>query len=152
MASLSNSWISQEVLLRTDHIMIAVPSVVFVARVIVQIYRRRTRVEWQDGWLYLAFAAFIAFSTCYVIITPVFFKLEKYQADPTNPANLWPTMAKDTTFIAQVMWCSGMMFWTCLWAVKFSFLALYKKLLVGLSRTWFWTYWGIVAFSVVVRG
>jgi hypothetical protein len=144
------SWISEDGLLRTDYAMIALASTVFVARLVVQTWRRR-QLEWQDAWLFLAFAAFITFASLYVKITPVFFKIEPLQKDPTNPANMWPGMQKDIIFTSRVMWCSGMLFWTCLWSVKFSLLALYKKLLVGLSNTWIWLYWGIVGFCVLVR-
>lgn len=145
-----NSWISQNDLLRTDYAMIALTSTVFIARTVVQILRRKT-IEFQDGWLYVAFAAFISFSTCFIIITPTFFKIETYQKDPTNPASMWAGMAKDVKFASQIMWSSGFMFWTCLWCVKASLLALYKKLLVGLSSAWIWTYWIIVAFCALVR-
>jgi hypothetical protein len=60
-------------------------------------------------------------------------------------------MQKDIKLTTEVIFTSGVMFWTCLWCVKFSLLALYKKLLVGLSSAWVYTYWSIVVFCVLVR-
>lgn len=145
MAS-TNNWISQNDLLRTDYAMIALTSTVFVARVVVQAWRRRT-VEMQDIWLYVAFAAYLTFSILYVIITPFFFKLELLQKGEIAG---WEGMQKDLKFISKVMWSSGMEFWTCLWFVKFSLLALYKKLLVGMPKVYLWTWWGTVIFCIIV--
>ncbi|KAH7371560.1 hypothetical protein BKA66DRAFT_423769 [Pyrenochaeta sp. MPI-SDFR-AT-0127] len=144
MAS-TNNWISQNELLRTDYAMIALTSAIFIVRVIVQGWRRRT-VEMQDIWLYVAFAAYLTFSILYVIITPLFFKLEQLQKGEITG---WVGMQKDIQFTSKVMWSSGMEFWTCLWFVKFSLLAFYKKLLVGMPRVYLWTWWGTIVFCII---
>ncbi|CAO2652282.1 Nn.00g005650.m01.CDS01 [Neocucurbitaria sp. VM-36] len=144
MAS-TNNWISQEELLRTDYAMIALTSTVFVARIIVQIWRRKT-VEMQDIWLYIAFAAYLTFSILYIIITPIFFKLE---ALTKGELTGWVGMQQDIKLASEIMWSSGMEFWTCLWCVKFSLLALYKKLLVGMPNAYLWTWWGTLVFCII---
>jgi hypothetical protein len=142
------SWISQNYLLRTDYAILAFTSIIFIARVVVQVWRRN-KFEWQDGWLYIAFAAYLALCITYTHITPTFFKLEQL----AKGENLgWEGMHKDIRLTTEVIFTSGIMFWTCLWCVKFSLLALYKKLLVGVSYAWTYTYWSIVLFCVLVRG
>lgn len=127
--------------------MMAFTSTVFVARVIVQVWRRRT-FEAQDALLYIAFAAYLAFTILYVVITPIFFKLEALAKGELAP---WPSMPQDLKLASEVMWCSGMLYWTCLWFVKFSLLALYKKLLAGMPDVYRWTWWGTLVFCILVR-
>ncbi|KAF2850315.1 hypothetical protein T440DRAFT_532115 [Plenodomus tracheiphilus IPT5] len=61
----------------------------------------------------------------------------------------WPSMPADLKFTSEVMWCSGMLYWTCLWFVKFSLLALYKKLLLGMPNAYRWTWWATLIFCVL---
>jgi hypothetical protein len=142
----ANNWISQHDLLRTDYAMMAFTSTVFVARVIVQVLRRKT-FEAQDGLLYVAFLAYLAFTILYVVITPIFYRIQALTAGEIAP---WPTMAKDIKLASEVMWSSGMCYWTCLWFVKFSLLALYKKLLLAMPKLYVRTWWGTLIFSIVV--
>jgi hypothetical protein len=141
------SWIPQNALLRADYAMLALTSTIFLVRVAVQVCRRK-KFEWQDGWLYTAYAAYLAMCILYTHITPTFFKLE--QLAKGNIKN-WAGMQQDIKLTTEVIFTSGVMFWTCLWCVKFSLLALYKKFLVGASHAWNYTYWSIVAFCILVR-
>jgi len=145
--SAEDSWISQSNLLRADYALLALTSTVFVARVVVQ-FSRRKNFEWQDGWLYIAYAAFLAMCILYTHITPTFFKLEQLTS---GEIQYWHGMQGDIKLTTEVIFSSGVLFWTCLWCIKFSLLALYKKLLVGLTNTWIYLYWGIVVFCVLVR-
>lgn len=140
------SWIALDDLLRTDYAMLSVTSAVFVARIIVQLWHRKN-IEWQDGWLYIAFAAYLTMCILYTHITPTLFKLEKLNH---GEIEYWDSMQEDVKLTTEVMFTSGVLFWTCLWAVKFSLLALYKKLLLGLEIIWVYIYWGIVVFCVLV--
>jgi len=141
-----NSWISQHHLLRTDYGIIASTSTVFIVRVIAQVRHRRT-VEAQDVLLYIAFAAYLAFAILYVVITPVFFKIDALEKGEIAP---WPSMPEDVKLTSEVMWQSGMEYWTCLWFVKFSLLALYKKLLLGMPNVYRWIWWGTLIFCILV--
>ena len=145
--SAEDNWISQNDLLRTDYAMMALTSTVFVARVSVQVWRRKA-IEWHDGWLYVAFAAYLALCILYTHITPTLFKIEQLTK---GEIQYWEGMQKDIKLTTEVIFSSGTMFWTCLWCIKFSLLSLYKKLLVGLSNTWIYLYWGILVFCVLVR-
>lgn len=147
-SSSDNGWISEKALLRTDYSMISLTSAVFVARIAVQIWRRRT-VEWQDAFLYVAYAAYITFSVLYIVITPTIFNVERLKAGELSG---WEGMANNIKFMSQVLWSSGIEFWTCLWFVKFSLLALYKKLLLGLPKVYLWIWRGIVVFCALVCG
>ncbi|CAN9139578.1 unnamed protein product [Alternaria alternata] len=138
-------WISQHDLLRIDYAMLAMTSTVFVARIGVQAWRRKP-IEAQDILLYIAFAAYLAFTILYIVITPIFFKIQELQLGRIVP---WPTMMKDVILASRVMWQSGIEYWTCLWFVKFSLLALYKKLLSGMPKKYLYIWWGTLIFCVV---
>ncbi|CAN9121313.1 unnamed protein product [Alternaria alternata] len=138
-------WISQHDLLRIDYAMLAMTSIVFVARIGVQAWRRKP-IEAQDILLYIAFAAYLAFTILYIVITPIFFKIQELQLGRIVP---WPTMMKDVILASRVMWQSGIEYWTCLWFVKFSLLALYKKLLSGMPKNYLYIWWGTLIFCVV---
>jgi hypothetical protein len=144
--STGSDWISQHDLLRADYAMLVLTSTVFVSRLGVQVRRRKT-IEAQDILLYIAFLAYLAFTILYIVITPIFFKIQALEAGRIAP---WSTFAPDLRFASIVMWQSGMEYWTCLWFVKFSLLALYKKLLVGMPRAYVWTWWGTLIFCMVV--
>ncbi|KAL6174397.1 hypothetical protein ACJQWK_00520 [Exserohilum turcicum] len=138
-------WISQHDLLRSDYVMVAMTSAVFAVRVALQAWRRKA-VEAQDILLFIAFLAYLAFAILYIVITPIFFKIQALQAGLVAP---WPTMMTDIRFASKVMWQSGMEYWTCLWFVKLSLLVLYKKLLVGMPKVYLWTWWGTLIFCIV---
>jgi hypothetical protein len=145
--STGSDWISQHDLLRTDYAMLALTSTVFVCRLGVQAWRRKT-IEAQDILLYIAFLAYLAFTILYIIVTPIFFKVQALETGQVAP---WATFAADLRFVSIVMWQSGIEYWTCLWFVKFSLLALYKKLLVGMPRPYLWTWRGTLVFCIVVN-
>lgn len=126
--------------------MVAMTSAVFAVRVALQAWRRKA-VEAQDILLFIAFLAYLAFAILYIVITPIFFKIQALQAGLVAP---WPTMMTDIRFASKVMWQSGMEYWTCLWFVKLSLLVLYKKLLVGMPKVYLWTWWGTLIFCIVV--
>ncbi|KAF7575791.1 hypothetical protein PtrM4_000310 [Pyrenophora tritici-repentis] len=130
-------WIAQHDLLRIDYAMLSITSTVFAMRAGIQLWRRR-HIEAQDILLCIAFLAYLAFTILYIVITPIFFKIQALQAGQIAP---WPTMMADIKFTSEVMWQSGMEYWTCLWFVKFSLLALYKKLLAGMPKAYLWTWW-----------
>ncbi|KAL6711709.1 hypothetical protein ACN47E_004643 [Coniothyrium glycines] len=141
----ANDWIAQRVLLRTDYAMLALTSTVFIARIAVQFSRRR-RFEVQDALLYVAFLAYLAFTILYIVITPIFYNLQALEGGQIAP---WPRFAQDLKLASEVMWSSGMCYWTCLWFVKFSLLALYKKLLVGMPKLYVSIWWCTLVFCIV---
>ncbi|KAG9193538.1 hypothetical protein G6011_03573 [Alternaria panax] len=143
--STGTDWILQHDLLRIDYAMLAMTSTVFVARVVVQVWRRKP-VEAQDILLYIAFAAYLAFTILYIIITPIFFNIQELQLGRIAP---WPTMTQDIILASRVMWQSGIEYWTCLWFVKFSLLALYKKLLSGMPKKYLYIWWATLVFCIV---
>jgi hypothetical protein len=144
--STGSDWISQHDLLRTDYAMLALTCTVFVGRLGVQAWRRK-RIEVQDILLYIAFLAYLAFTILYIYITPIFFKVQALEAGRIVP---WPAFAADLRLASEVMWQSGIEYWTCLWFVKFSLLALYRKLLVGMPKTYLWVWKGTLSFCIVV--
>lgn len=88
--------------------MVAFTSLVFVVRHIIQIQQRKT-FEAQDSLLYVAFIAYLSSSRLYVITTPIFFKIKALQKGKIAP---WSSIAKDLKFASEIMWSSGMVYWT----------------------------------------
>ncbi|OAL38691.1 hypothetical protein AYO20_01897 [Fonsecaea nubica] len=119
----------------------------FVAgfRIFVSAEQQR-RFGWDDGWLLAAYIFFLALSILYIVAAPTMFRLTKL-ADGQIP--LYPTVADDGLFIQKIFFVTTSGLWLCLWCVKFSLMAVYKKLMKALPhkiRLW----WAVVIFCVVV--
>lgn len=146
MSTTGVDWISQQDLLRSDYAMLAITSAVFTTRAGAQIWRRRA-IQTQDVLLFIAFLAYLTFTILFIMVTPNLFRLQALENGELAP---WPGMEKDLKFASEVMWQCSIEYWTCLWFVKFSLLALYKKLLAGMPRAYLWLWWGTLVFCIVV--
>ncbi|MCJ1414658.1 hypothetical protein MMC32_000985 [Xylographa parallela] len=64
-------------------------------------------------------------------------------------APLSPNLINQLPFFLKVQFAIIVLFWTTLWAVKWSFLMYYRKLFVGLPGHMQHCWWGVVVFSVL---
>ncbi|KAF1962118.1 hypothetical protein CC80DRAFT_531090 [Byssothecium circinans] len=76
----------------------------------------------------------------------------KVAAPAPAPENGQPytTMMDDALFLRNILFANSMMFWFVLWTVKFSLLALYRRLVVGLGAAYV-RLWRIVLVFCVLR-
>lgn len=62
----------------------------------------------------------------------------------------YPELAEDTVKMTKMIFAAPCMFWMTLWAVKFSLLLLYRRLLAGLPERYRIIWWTIAGLCLVV--
>ena len=138
--------ISEAQFFHIAYAMIALPSALVLARIGIQVWKRKA-MELQDYLLYLAYAFFLTISICYLFMVPTVFAVGKVKMKAMKP---WPTFEADLIFYFRLLYITTNGFWLTLWSVKFSLLALYKKLLEGLPRVYKRLWWAVIVFCIVV--
>lgn len=140
------SAITENELLGTNIAMIAVVSIVVMIRVSVQVIRRK-KLDVQDYLVYVAFAFHLTMSILGVIITPLMYLMDDVALGKRPP---YPGLVADTAHMAKLIFSGQLCFWFCLWAVKFSLLALYKNLMAGLPSIYMKAWWSVVGICLLV--
>lgn len=138
--------ITHDELIRTNVAMLVLTSVFIVARAALQVSRRKP-VEMSDGFIYFSFALYIALWTLYFFVVPPMFRVYAV-VDRVKPP--YKTMADDAATMLRLITAAQMCFYTLLFSVKLSLLALYRKLLAGLPSMYRKIWWCILAFCVIV--
>ncbi|KAI9817002.1 MAG: hypothetical protein M1826_001698 [Phylliscum demangeonii] len=87
------------------------------------------RLYVDDAFVFLALVLLMASAIMYHFITPTLFLLNRIVAGQTPPP---PDLQQVITTYLKVQFALTLLFWTGLWAVKFSFLAFFYKLGQGL--------------------
>lgn len=110
-------------------------------------FEQQRKFGWDDGWLVAAYIFFLTLSILYIVAAPAMFRLTKLAA---GQIPLYPTVADDSLEIQKIFFVTTSGLWFCLWSVKFSLMAVYKKLMKTMPhkiRLW----WGVIIFAWVVR-
>lgn len=132
-------------LMATGITMVVVTSLVAGSRLVIGILDRR-KFSWDDGWLVVAYIIFMAISCLYLVASPTIFRLQDLVS---GKIDLYPTVADDGLYMQKTFFVTTSGLWICLWTVKFSLLALYKKLL-KLLPLYIKLWWVVVAICVLV--
>ena len=103
-----------------------------------------------DVLLLVALAALIAMAGLYGQIVPIMFDLDLAAAGkaPLSAGTMLEFEDRADRYL-RVQFGIIILFWTCVWAVKFSILAFYKSLFDRLSRTYLYSWWAVVVFAAV---
>lgn len=99
----------------------------------------------EDYLLIVAYIFFLELSILYVYISPVIFRIAAVGAGTIPP---YATILEDGLQLQIVFFVTTSSLWLCLWMIKFSLLAMYKRLLVGKKYLIAW--WVIMGFCVLV--
>lgn len=143
----TRNYVTQEQLLNTSYAMIALTSVFAIARVATRVLRPK-KLATEDYLVFLSFVLFIAMSTMYIVVTPAMFRISAVTSGAVPP---YATMLVDALFIIKIFFANTMIFWFLLWTVKFSLLALYKRLMVGVdNKIYIKIWWGVLVFCILV--
>ena len=126
--------------------MVVLASLFIVARAGIQVSKRKA-MQLQDYLLYIAYLFFIVMAICYLVIIPKVYMIGRVSNGSMTP---WATMAADVVMYIRVMFITTMLFWLALWLVKFSLLALYKKLMTGLPTVYVKLWWAVFIFCLIV--
>ncbi|KAI3233245.1 hypothetical protein DTO012A9_3289 [Penicillium roqueforti] len=98
----------------------------------------------EDYLLIIAYIFFLELSILYIYISPVIFRLAAVGAGTIPP---YATISEDGLRLQTVFFVTTSSLWLCLWMIKFSLLAMYKRLLVGKKYIIAW--WVIMGFCVL---
>ena len=140
--------VSRDELVRTIAAFLALTSLFVFLRTFVHISKRKSP-ELQDLFLYFAYALFLSLWGCYIAVIPPLFRVYAVIGGESQP---YATMMEDAGMMLRLITAGQMCFYTLLFSVKLSLLALYRKLLAGIPSIYKKIWWGIVAACVVVSG
>ncbi|KAF1954781.1 hypothetical protein CC80DRAFT_416744 [Byssothecium circinans] len=137
--------LGQAEILRAEYALFVLTTAFLVARVAIHVSKRRT-FEFQDFFIYFAYALYVGLWTEYIIAVPYLFKLTAVTNGEIPP---YPNVIKDAAYMSRLIFTAQMCFYVSLWSVKMSLLSLYRKLLIGLERIYSQIWWGIVVFAAL---
>ena len=140
-----SSYVTPRSLRAAGYTLIAVTTIIAGSR-LVMAFARPKKAGWDDFWLVLAYLFFLTVSILYIVVIPCMFRLEALAA---GKIEMYPTVLDDSLFIQKIFFVTTSGLWFTLWSVKFSLLALYKRLMTGL-RTYTRVWWAIVILSFLV--
>lgn len=103
-------------------------------------------IKAEDYLLVVGYLFFLTLSILYIYIAPAIFRLAAVR---DGTLALYPTYKEDARQLQIVFFVTTSSLWLCLWMIKFSLLAMYKRLLVGKKYRIAW--WVILGGCVVVR-
>ena len=144
---MARSYVTQVSLEATGIALIVFTSLIAALRLFLTT-QQQCRIRWDDGWLLAAYIVFLMLSVLYLVATPTMFKLEDVTTGKVQP---YPTFTEDGLFIQKIFFVTTSGLWVSLWCVKFSLMAVYRRLMTGLKhyiRLW----WVLVVFCFMVGG
>ncbi|KAF2473677.1 uncharacterized protein BDR25DRAFT_386509 [Lindgomyces ingoldianus] len=142
--SATQNYVTKEQFLSTSYAMIALTSIFAIARIAIRVTRPKALVT-EDYLVFIAYILFIAMSILYIVVAPTLFRMSEIVSGEATPD---VTMIKDDIFIIKVFFANAMIFWIVLWTVKFSLLALSRRLMMGLNSVYMRLWWGVFGFCV----
>ncbi|KAF2123531.1 hypothetical protein P153DRAFT_303712 [Dothidotthia symphoricarpi CBS 119687] len=102
---------------------------------------RRKKLELQDYFIYAAFVFHIVMSALFIAATPHIYTITDVALGEIPP---YLELTADAAYMTRVIYAAQICFWLCLWAVKFSLLALYRNLMTGLPSFYMKLWWCVV--------
>ena len=125
--------------------MIVLTSLIAAARLGVAL-RSPKKIQWEDGWLVLAYIFFLVVSILYQVVSPPMFRLE---ALGKGEIKIYSTVSEDGLYLQKIFFVTTSGLWFCLWSVKASLLALYKRVMTGV-KNYIIVWWIVVSLCFVV--
>jgi hypothetical protein len=107
--------------------------------------RRFKDLKAEDYLLLIGYLFFLELTILYIYIAPVIFRIAAVKAGTIAS---YATIMEDSQQLQIVFFVTTSSLWICLWMVKYSLLAMYKRLLVG--RGYLIAWWTIVGFCTLV--
>lgn len=100
-----------------------------------------------DIAVYIAVVLLVIIAIMYQVITPTMFIIDQVASTLSPGMVPPPNFMEEATIFLKIQFAIIILFWTTLWAVKFSFLLYYKNIFAGLPNHLFW--WRIVCGLVL---
>ncbi|KIW72139.1 hypothetical protein PV04_00359 [Phialophora macrospora] len=142
--SSTQNYVTQKQLLGVGYTMIVVTSLVFGARTYIRVQQPK-RIQSDDYFLLLAYLCFLTLTILYIVLAPTMYRVTDASSGRTP---IYPEILEDSLFMIKIFFANTMIFWFALYAVKFSFLSLYRRLMKGL-RLYMRLWWAVVIFCIL---
>lgn len=144
MGEISKGNFGPETIKATGIALIVVTTIVLVGRFVGSV-RKLKDLKAEDYLLLIGYLFFLELTILYIYIAPVIFRLAAVQAGTIAP---YATIMEDSLRLQIVFFVTTSSLWISLWMVKYSLLAMYKRLLVG--KVYLIAWWIIVGFCTLV--
>lgn len=141
---MAGNYVTANTVRGTGYALIAFTTIVVMTRFATNLSRIK-ELKAEDYLLALAYLIFLVLAILYIIIAPVLFKIKAVQEGQIQP---YPTLLDDSIKLQSFFFFATGSLWMCLWMIKFSLLAMYKRLLNG--RAYFIAWWALVGFCIAV--
>ena len=141
----TQNYVTETRLVGVGYAMIGVTSLIFGARTFIRVQQPK-RVQADDYFLLLAYLCFLTLTILYIVLAPTMYRVTDASSGITP---IYPKILADSLFMIKIFFANTLIFWFTLYAIKFSFLALYRRLMAGL-RGYMQLWWAIVVFCVLV--
>lgn len=124
---------------------IALATIFTIIKTTIRLYILK-RLFIDDVLVYIALSILIVLGVLYTLVNDTIFEiiLVGMGEMPATPA-----FFGRMTFFLKVQFAIIVLFWTALWAVKFSFLMYYKKLFIGLPGNMQKCWWAVSTFALL---
>ncbi|KAJ9617004.1 hypothetical protein H2200_000725 [Cladophialophora chaetospira] len=142
---MAGGYVTETSVRSTGIAMIILTTIICGVRIFVALEQQR-KFGWDDGWLVAAYIFFLTLSILYIVAAHRMFQITRVVGGEIPP---YPSISDDGLFIQKIFFVTTSGLWFVLWSVKFSLLAVYKRLMQGLPhmlRLW----WAVVVFCLVV--
>ncbi|CAG7942942.1 unnamed protein product [Penicillium salamii] len=143
MGEISKGNFGPETIKATGIALIVVTTIVLVGRFVGSV-RKLKDLKAEDYLLLIGYLFFLELTILYIYIAPVIFRLAAVQAGTIAP---YATIMEDSLRLQIVFFVTTSSLWISLWMVKYSLLAMYKRLLVG--KVYLIAWWIIVGFCTL---
>jgi hypothetical protein len=142
---MSSSGLTEGTLQGTAIGLMTVTTMAICLRVVLRVDRKIT-IQWDEIWLFLGYLLFMIVTSVYINKTSLLFRLLDVQEGRLAP---YPSIGIDAFEVQKIFFFTSPGLWLTLWSVKFSLLAFYKKIMVGVKLyVGFW--WVVLGYCVAV--
>ncbi|CAG8058304.1 unnamed protein product [Penicillium olsonii] len=144
MGEISKGNFGPETIKATGIALIVLTTIVLAGRFAGSV-RKLKDLKAEDYLLIVGYLFFLELTILYIYISPVIFRLAAVTAGTIGP---YATIMEDSRRLQIVFFVTTSSLWLSLWMIKYSLLAMYKRLLVG--KPYIIAWWVIVGFCTLV--
>ncbi|KAL1963852.1 hypothetical protein VTN77DRAFT_7783 [Rasamsonia byssochlamydoides] len=130
----------------TTYATIVIVSASCLARAGLQLWKKSAaRFQMEDFFVLFSWLSFLALAINTIVSTPTMYRVSSVIAGERPP---YTDMEQDAEFQLRVSLANALLVLITLWAVKFSLLCLFRRLLKRLSNSYVRWWWALVIFTI----
>lgn len=143
--SMSSDGLTETTLRGTAIGLMVVTTAMVLARAILRSDQKKL-IQWDEIWLMVGYLLFMAVSGVYINKTSLLFRLLAVQEGRLDP---YPNIGEDAFNAQKTFFFTSPGLWLTLWSIKFSLLAFYKRIMVGV-KLYLALWWVVLGYCVLV--